>query len=235
MQENKIIDDLIRMMTHTTMGNLNTKIESKKGLITLYELDLDILKMKLIRESILDKFKQDTLLTFKKYNLKSNAKISFNPNKLLSGSYLDLKLLVDNEEFNLLISKYRIEKYDDYKFVVDQKISQVFKYIEGLFRILETEETKNLLLNDFYSIIDVDFYDYIERFNINGNGITLSLYNSLLENLKLEDKIKALHYFYENYNEILKRVFVLNDLILDRYRTNISKRKALAIYKKENR
>ena len=39
-------------------------------------------------------------------------------------------------------------------------------------------------------------------------------------------------YFQEHYSEILSKVSVYNNESLDKYRTDLNKRKALAIYKR---
>jgi len=228
---NTMIKDLENIMTYTVKGNLNKKIKSKGGLITLYELNQDIANMRFLRCSLLNKFNKDVSETFKKYDSKDETKLNFNPKKLLLENNLKFKLVTKHDEFNFLVSKNKIEKYDYYNQVLDKKISQIYKYIEGLFRVLENFETSNLLSNSFYEHIYLNIYNYMEIFKINGDGIFLSFFDKELNKISSLEKKEAIAYFYDNYSRILFNIFVENDYILDRYRINDNKTKALSLYK----
>ena len=111
-------------------------------------------------------------------------------------------------------------------------ISTLYKYIEGLFRVLENEKTSNLLSSNFYDYLYLLFSDYKEEFLINGEGARLSVYSSVFKNLTDEEELDALKFFYDNRDLILERIFFNDNKILDNYRTSVSKRKALSIYKR---
>ena len=234
MHENKVINDLENIMTYMALGDLSKKIETKDYLISLNNLNLDIAKMNLIRKFILQKFKSDLIKTFEKYN-SNQVKLDFNHRKLLIGDNLDLSLLLNNERYKILVSQNRVEQYDNFNPMVEEKIEQITEYIEGLFRILSKEETSNLLSNNFYNDLYFLLDDYFEKFRINGDGVWLSFFNAEFDKISGSDKQEILAYFYNHYRNILDSIFVEDDLILDKYRLNdsVSKRKVLSIYNKK--
>lgn len=234
MHENKVINDLENIITYMALGDLNKTIESKGTIVTLNSLNREIMKMNLIRKFILQKFKSDVIKTFEKYNSK-DLKIDFNYRKLLTGDNLDLSLLLNNERYKILVSQNKIEQYDKFNPMIEEKIEEISEYIKGLFRILKSEETSNLLSNNFYNDLYFILDDYFEKFRINGDGVWLSFFNPEFDKISGSDKQEILAYFYNQYRNILDSIFVEDDLILDNYRLDdsVSKRKILGIYNKK--
>jgi len=232
MENNKIIADFKNIKKYAVYANINERLECKEGLITLGSIDKEIMKMRLVRDFVLDKFTNDVAKTFEKYNSKDNTMLEFNPKKLFQGSYLDLCLKQGMDEFDLLVSKNKIEKVSVYSPLLDEKISQIYKYIEGLFRVLENLETANLLSNNFYDFIRLVIPDYEEEFLINGDGGRLSIYSPVFDLLNNDQQLDALKFFYDNKNLIFEKILFHDDKLLDNYRTNVSKRRALSIYKR---
>lgn len=64
---------------------------------------------------------------------------------------------------------------------------------------------------------------------INGDGVSIDDEHSLKEKY-LYDKL--VNYYLLNKDDILRNIKVFNNEALDPYRTNLSKRKALSIYKR---
>lgn len=231
MNENKYIDFIENMKPFNTFGNLQEKEESKSEIITLNDLEKDIRSMSLQRRNLLYQFKKDVENTFFKYDKENDVRLEFNSRKLLAGLYFDFVLKVGDEEIRILLSKYRIEYEDHYSYALYDKMSQIYKYVEGLFRVLENDETYNLLLNSFYEDLYVNLDCGMDKLRINGDGISIPIYNPEYK-IPLTDKHLVFNYFYTHKKEILERVLLEDNTILDRYRNDSSKRKVLSIYKR---
>lgn len=231
MEKNKIILDLNNIKTYTAYGVLNKHLETLEYLTNLSTLDKKIYQMKLVRCALLEKFKSDLEKTFRKYN-SQDVRLEFNPKKLFQGNYLDLSLINKDESYNILISKNKIENASKYSSLLDEKINQVYKYIEALYRVFENSDTNNIVSNSFYETMHLTLSSYQEEFLINGDGVRILPYNFVFNLLSEEEQLAALKFFYDNRIEVLEKIFLTDDKLLDNYRLNTSKRRVLSLYKR---
>ena len=235
MHENRIVKDFENIMTYRTLGKLNNTIESKGTIVTLNDLNREIMEMNLIRKFIFQKFKSDVIKTFEKNDSK-DIKLEFDYRNLLLGDkLLTFDIYFKDEIHRIVVSDDKIYKSSYFNSNIESKIEQISEYIEGLFRVLKNSETANLLSNKFYVDLHLKLEDYMEKFQINGDGISLSIFNFDFDKIGTNDKYKILDYFYKNYELILNSIFVEDDRILDNYRlnNNVDKRMVLSIYNKK--
>ena len=105
----------------------------------------------------------------------------------------------------------------------------MFPYLKSL---LDYKNTNSLLDNDFYNSLLVNLVGTRSiSFKLNGDGISIVINNQRLSENKYVLMSLEKH-FQEHYKEILSKISVYNNESLDKYRTDLNKRKALAIYKR---
>ena len=206
--------------------NFGYKDNSKE--INLHKLNEQIKDLRYIRNYILEKFKNDVKNEFDNIigsRIDEHKNIDFDPKMLFLSKYLFLTIPTMFGDTTCLVSEHGIENASFNTPELEKKLNLIFPYIRG---ILHLKEKSNVLDNRFYN----DIYIYDSNSNkvlvLNGDGIFLPFRNyfDLDENLP-----ELLFYYYQNLDSILENINVPDGEILDVYRTNVSKQKALAIYK----
>ena len=225
-----IIKQLDRMSYYGMQAILSDSLKFQNGMIPLAELNSKILTMSSIRNEILKKFYQDIKNELKKRK-EVTISVSLDPRKLMVDDYLNLNINIGSDKINCLLSKDRVINSSCYIPDLDMATSIIYPYVEGLFRLLDLEDTKNLLSNSFYQDLYVNIDCLLKRLVINGNGVNVSLEDLDKLSLSTREKLEILSYYYENIKEILSKVLVFNDDILNRYKTEVTKRQALSIYR----
>lgn len=176
------------------------------GELNLKKIENDIINKRRIRYSVIKTFYDDATNALIKHKI-NNFKLYVDPKEIFKGTKL-----------NLVIS-YQGDK-DFCREIITPYISKIENF----------KEEDNLLDNDFYHKLLVSFPGvYQPIFMINGDGVSIDDEHSLKEK-HLYDKL--VNYYLLNKDDILRNIKVFNNEALDPYRTNLSKRKALSIYKR---
>ena len=125
-----------------------------------------------------------------------------------------------------LISNRGIENASFNTKEIEKKVDLIFPYIKG---ILKLKEKSNVLDNEFYNDVNIYNSDIEKVLVLNGDGIVLPFrdYYDLDDN----ELQKLRGYYYNNWNSILNNINITDESLLNTYRTDVSKQKALAIYK----
>lgn len=225
-----VMNSLDYMRRCGVQGTLSDSIKFRNGMTTLAKVNNNIREMANIRNEILKSFYLDTINQLKREK-EVTISVSLDPRKLMIDKYLNLNINIENQKINCLLSKDRVESNSMYTPLLDMATSLIYPHIEGLFRLLEDEDTKMILANAFYDDLYVNIDSILKRLLINGNGVMLSF--SDLEKILLSDreKIEILSYYNNHIQEILNKILVYNDDILNNYQTSATKRKALSIYR----
>lgn len=218
------------IITYGTGGKLLREEEPKKGFKTLDEVRCDLENLLLIRESLLEIFKTDVLKKITKHGEKNDLK--FPQGGIITMENLNLKLIIDGKSVNCLLSDSKIESMDTSDIKIEERINKILPFVKSLLLLYKDDETRNILANDIYNDLYVDIDNQINNLIINNNGIILS--DLSLEKLKLTnlEKVELIKYYYDNLKKILEKILILDDKILDNYRTDLSKRKVLSLYKR---
>lgn len=205
-------------------GNISNSKE-----ISLQKLDNQIKDLRYIRNYILDTFKNDCKCEFDRLigaRIEEHKNIEFDPRILFLKDYLCLKVPTMFGDTTCLISDKGIESATFKTLELEKKVKILFPYIKGIFNL---KNNTNILNNDFYD--DVNIYNSKNEkvLNINGDGVFLPFDDYYdLDKYELQDLLK---YYYENWNYILENINVPDEKHLDKYRTDASLQKALALYK----
>jgi len=207
--------------------NFGYKPKNDKEL-TLAKLSKQIEDLRYIRSIILEQFKKDSKEALKPYNgiIKEEENINFDHRMMFLSKYLFMNIPTTLGDVGCLLSDKGIESTTSAPTSeLEKKIELLRPYIRGILRL---NKESNVLSNDFYK--DINLYDEDSKsLIINGDGIVLPFreYFDLTE----EEKQDLLGYYYSNWNKILSKINIPDEEVLDNFRTNVSKQKALAIYK----
>ena len=132
--------------------------------------------------------------------------------------YVDPKEIFKESKLNLVIS-YQGDK-DSCKEIITPYITKIENF----------RKVDSLLDNNFYHKLLISFPGvYQPIFMINGDGVSIDDEHSLKEKY-LYDKL--VNYYLLNKDDILRNIKVFNNEALLPYQTDLSKRKALSIYKR---
>lgn len=218
------LNKLQNVLVYRDNGILTNNMGYLDGSLTLANIQDDITNKRMIRYEILKKFYEDLTSKFMSKKI-TNFKIYIDPKKIWNGTYLNFKLVIDDKMFTPLISNSSILiDYDD-----NDILKIILPYIKGLITL--NEET-SLLNNDFYESLLVNLVGGKKPiFSISGDGVNLIKYDPQTKNDEYQLK-KLFNYYASHQNEILERVDVYDNVALLPYRTDLSKRKALSIYKR---
>ena len=146
--------------------------------------------------------------------------------------YLDLKFLIDGGRVNCLLSETRIESIDVNDIKIEEKIDKILPLVRSLLLLYKNDETRSILANDIYNDLYVYIDNQISNLIINNNGIILPDMSLKKLDLTSDEKVELIHYYYDNLKKILEKILILDDKILDNYRTDLSRRKVLSLYKR---
>ena len=213
--------------------NLVGNIENKRGeeRINLYKLDAEIRKVREIRNYIIRLFEQDSLRKIKRMNLpyikEINYPIIIDYKRLFEGDLLSLKVFTNKYIYaSTKVGDRGLVDTDIKSYDINIIISEITKYIEGLFRI---RENCNILDNSFYDEADIMlYYKYLQKLIVSGDGVKLPIASYKLDS---HERCELLRFYYDNLKMILKRIEISDSEKLDNYRTNINKRKLLELYR----
>ena len=195
--------------------------------ITLRMLNFQLQDLKYIRDYILDTFKSDVRNEFDRLKgdrIEELKDIEFDKEKLFLSKALCLKVPTDFGYTTCLVSKNGIEDASLDTSELRKKIKLIYPYIQG---ILALNEQSNVLDNLFYDELSICDENLERQLVANGNGIFLPFKD--YDNS--DEKQDLLWYYYHNKNRILHNILVPDEEILEKYRTNVSLPKAMAIYK----
>ncbi len=202
----RYISMLKDMQENEGMAILLENVGYVHGELNLKKIENDIINKRKIRYSVIKTFYDDATNALIKHKI-NNFKL-----------YVDPKEIFKESKLNLVIS-YQGDK--------DACLEIITPYIT---KIENFRKEDNLLDNDFYHKLLVSFPGvYQPVFMINGDGVAIDDEHSLKEKY-LYDKL--VNYYLLNKDDILRNIKVFNNEALDPYRTNLSKRKALSIYKR---
>ena len=176
------------------------------GEINLKKLENDIINKRKIRYSVIKAFYDDATNELVKHKI-NNFKL-----------YVDPKEIFKESKLNLVIS-YQGDK-DSCKEIITPYITKIENF----------RKVDSLLDNNFYHKLLISFPGvYQPIFLINGDGVSIDDEHSLKEKY-LYDKL--VNYYLLNKDDILRNIKVFNNEALLPYQTDLSKRKALSIYKR---
>ena len=176
------------------------------GEINLKKLENDIINKRKIRYSVIKAFYDDATNALIKHKI-NNFKL-----------YVDPKEIFKESKLNLVIS-YQGDK-DSCKEIITPYITKIENF----------RKVDSLLDNNFYHKLLISFPGvYQPIFMINGDGVSIDDEHSLKEKY-LYDKL--VNYYLLNKDDILRNIKVFNNEALLPYQTDLSKRKALSIYKR---
>lgn len=176
------------------------------GEINLKKLENDIINKRKIRYSVIKAFYDDATNALIKHKI-NNFKLYVDPKEIFKGTKL-----------NLVIS-YQGDK-DSCKEIITPYITKIENF----------RKVDSLLDNNFYHKLLISFPGvYQPIFMINGDGVSIDDEHSLKEKY-LYDKL--VNYYLLNKDDILRNIKVFNNEALLPYQTDLSKRKALSIYKR---
>ncbi len=220
------INDLERIK-NGQLVKFNFGYKTNKDEINLEKVDNQIKDLRFIRYYILNLFKEDSIKALNNTNgVIENNRIDFNPRELFLSKYLYLTISTVLGDTNCLISKKGLESASFESEELITKIKKIEPFIKG---ILKLNEKTNILENIFYEEKNIFNENLEKNLIINGDGILLPFKEYI--NLELKEKNELLSYYYSNIKAILCNILVPDDDVLNIYRTNVSKQKALAIYK----
>lgn len=225
-----VINELNKVMIYGREGILINKLEEKKGFKTLEEVRSDLEKLKSIREELLNAFRNDSLREINSF--KDKNEIKFPRRGIITMNYLDLELFINSRRVSCLLSKNGIESINTNDLKIEEKISKMLPFVKSLLDIYNNTDTRSILSNDIYNDLYVLFDSPIKELIINNNGVILSDSSLSKLNLTLDEKIELIGYYYDNIKSILEKILVKDDIILDNYRTDLSKKKVLTYYKR---
>lgn len=226
----EVISEFNNIIFYGTEGVLINQEGEKKGFKTLEEIRLDLENLKSIRESLLQTFKNDSLKAISSFKDKNDIK--FPRRGIIQMDYLDLQILINNTRVYCLLSKNGIESINPSDLQIEEKISKMLPYVKSLLNIYQDIKTRSILANDIYNDLYVSLDGKIKELIINNNGVILPDSSISKLNLTLDEKIELIAYYYDNLTNILEKILIKDDIILDNYRTNLSKKKVLTNYKR---
>lgn len=202
----RYISMLKDMQENEGMAILLENVGYVHGELNLKKIENDIINKRKIRYSVIKTFYDDATNALIKHKI-NNFKL-----------YVDPKEIFKESKLNLVIS------YQGDKTSCLEIITPYITKIENF------NKEDNLLDNDFYHKLLVSFPGvYQPIFMINGDGVAIDDEYSLKEK-HLYDKL--VNYYLLNKDDILRNTKVFNNESLNPYRTDLSKRKALSIYKR---
>lgn len=176
------------------------------GEINLKKLENDIINKRKIRYSVIKSFYDDATNELVKHKI-NNFKL-----------YVDPKEIFKESKLNLVIS-YQGDK-DSCKEIITPYITKIENF----------RKVDSLLDNNFYHKLLISFPGiYQPIFMINGDGVLIDD-EYILKEKYLYDKL--VNYYLLNKDDILRNIKVFNNEALLPYQTDLSKRKALSIYKR---
>lgn len=176
------------------------------GEINLKKLENDIINKRKIRYSVIKAFYDDATNALIKHKI-NNFKL-----------YVDPKEIFKESKLNLVIS-YQGDK-DSCKEIITPYITKIENF----------RKVDSLLDNNFYHKLLISFPGiYQPIFMINGDGVLIDD-EYILKEKYLYDKL--VNYYLLNKDDILRNIKVFNNEALLPYQTDLSKRKALSIYKR---
>ena len=199
--------------------------------ISLAKLDEQIKDLRSIRYYILETFKNDTREAFdrrKGCKIESEKKVEFDPQKLFFSKYLDITIPTMFGDTRCLVSDIGLDSATFKTSEVEEDINLILPYIKG---IINVNQKTNVLNDYFYNGIALFNKDYTKVLKVNGDGILLPFDGYLC--LSREELQELLRYYYINYEQILKNIYIPDSSILNIFRTNASKQKVLALYNME--
>lgn len=217
---------LANILRYTDFGKLSENTGYLFGSLTLEKISHEIINKRQLRYAVLKQIYDD--ITNKLiHNHIQNFKIYLDPRQIYNGDYLNLQLVINNTTIEPFINQSGIQSH--YNSYIDNSLDLMFPYLRSL---LNYRRINSLLDNDFYNDLLVNLAGTRSiSFKLNGDGISIIINNQRLsENKYVITSLEK--YFQEHYKEILSKISVYNNESLDKYRTDLNKRKALAIYKR---
>lgn len=217
------LDSILR---YSDFGKLSENTGYLSGSLTLEKINQEIVNKRQIRYAVLKQLYEDITNKLITYHIK-NFQIYLDPRQIYNGDYLNLQLIINNVIIKPFINQTGVHSY--YNSYIDGCLDLMFPYLKAL---LDYPKVNSLLDNDFYNDLLVNLVGTkLISFKLNGDGFSI-----IINNLRLADNkyvITSLEkHFQEHYEEILSKISVYNNESLDKYRTDLNKRKALAIYKR---
>lgn len=226
----EIKKELNEIIKYTRCAKLGESLERREGIVFLSQIDKDIQKIRMLRECVLEAFQIDTARELMK--LDENPRIKINQRRLMEGDFLNLKIVRNSQEISCFFKYNELLSSSSNDSKTEEIANHILPYVNGLFRVLGNYETENILTNEFSEPIVVFINQIINKLSLSGeNGLILSDDELNQMDLTLDEKIKLIAYFYDHLDQLLKRIYVLDDCILDRYKTDATKRKVLKVYR----
>ena len=211
-------------MKYEDYGSLSKNVGYLPGSITLKKINDEIENKRRLRYEVLKKFYDDTT------------------NKLLSNKITGFKMIIDSRKiFVDDFLNFKLEKNDfvaypkisatnilenSYNDSINKCLEIIFPYIKGLYQV---KKESNLLDNSFYDLLYVKLMGCFKQiFTISGDGV------NIVKNPELnKNEYEELNRFLETYKtKILNNIKIFDNEALEPYRTDLTKRKVLSIYKR---
>lgn len=211
------------IMKYGYYGSLSKNTGYIAGTITLKKIDDEIENKRKLRHEILKRFYDDITnkLLFKKITC---FKMIVDSRRIWNNDFLNFKIEKNDFIAYPKVSIAGIEK--SYNDDINECLEIIFPFIKGMCQI---HKEIDLLENNFYDSILVKLMGSLKPiFSISGDGISI-VHDDELKQSQYEDLVR----FLETYKyEILNNVSIFDNESLNPYRTDLTKRKALSIYKR---
>lgn len=176
------------------------------GEVSLSRIEREIIYKRKIRYNVIKNFYDDATKALINHKI-NNFKLYVDPKEIFIGSKLNLVISSQgNKDSCIEIINPFISKLENFK------------------------KENSLLDNDFYHKLLVSFPGFHQSiFMINGDGVSIDDDYSIKEKF-IYDRLVS--YYLSHKDDILKNIKVFDNEALEPYRTDLSKRKALSIYKR---
>ena len=199
------------------------------SLVSLKTINDERCEFRNIRYSVIDEFTneiKEQFNTIKGSKIEEDVNFQVNPIKLFDeDNNLEIKIKTILGDTTCSIDGDKIIKSTSDTSDLHEKVAIIMPYVK---KLLEVRKYTKLLENEFYQDTDIKDLD-IKVLMLSGSGIFLPFKDyTELNDYDLQD---LLSYYYSNLTNILKNILVNNDEILELYKPDITKEKAIGIYK----
>jgi len=221
------IKDLERIV-NGELQRCNFGEKTSNSLVSLDKINNEIKESRYLRNYIVEEFKNDIKKEFdilRGSRIEREENVELNLEKLFNHDYLEITIPTILGDTLCLLSSNDLIASTSSIGDLDEKLKVIRPYVKKLF---DLKKETHILDNEFYQ--DVNIFDDEERVLVmHGGGILLPFRD--YKDLTKENLQDLLSYYYKNWNTILKNILVYNDQILERFKPDITKEKALGIYK----
>ena len=205
------------------------KTFNNNSLIPLYIVNEQRRETKNLRDIVVEKFKNDVQQEFDKRRgskIETPENIMLYPDELFFKDYLNIIIPTILGNTHCLLSNDGIVTSSSDTNDLNEKVEIILPYVKKLLKI---KKESKVLDNEFFEDLDIVNQDNEKVLYLNGGGVFLP-FNDYQE-LPEYDLQELLLYYYHIEDILLKNILINNDIILDRFKPDITKEKILKLYK----